>query len=149
MTMSMSYRYLSIYHGHVLASMDEDSVVKKLYAVITTGSIGLTILEYTCLSNVKDMFAYNVLQDTLDNWTIRFEATVVVTIVAVSLMMVASQFRIERDAKANDIPDQNQGLVKKLKIWLSSNKTQPCQEGEEEPSYSVSSTVHRHLTPGS
>ena len=83
--------------------MDEGNAVVKLYALISAGSIGLTFLEYEFLSSVKDMFAFNMLQDTLDNWPIHFEATVMLSIGAVSVMMIASQLRIEYDAFTNDV----------------------------------------------
>ena len=128
-----------MYYGHLIATVNESIVAPRLYPIIMMTSIGLTVVEYALFSNMEDMFAYNMVQDTMDSWHFRIEITAVIAIILVQVMLIVSQSRIEYDTyRLGDHLDS--GFVIKLKNWLlKSNEVNP--EGlDKSTSYNVSAT---------
>ncbi len=129
-------RYLSIYYGSFIASLEEEQIVSKAYWIIGLASMLLTFMEYVVFSPMELMFSYNVLQDSLDNWKIRIEATALLAMIPLVAIMVVSQYRVEKDAFAHD--DLESGFLIKLKHWILV-RDQP-EDNPEDPSYSVNAT---------
>ncbi len=95
------------------------------------------MLEYFCLSNIEDTFAYNVLQDTMATWNFRIEKTAMIGITLIQIMVVVSQSRIEYDTYRHG--DLDSGIVIKVKNWLlKSYEVNP--DGLDQSIYSVSAT---------
>ena len=107
---------MSVYRGHIIAAWDELFIVRKLKLIITLSSLLLTIFEYSFLSDIDKMFAYNAVQGTLSTWKIQFEKTALFSVILFFLTMIGLQCRLEYDTFSSENPDT--GLLARLIFWI-------------------------------
>ncbi len=120
-------RYLSIYHGVIVASLDENIVIPLLYASILVVSSLTPIIEYGFLSDVEDMVIYKLLQDDLSAWNTRMEKSALLSVSIVLIMMSVSQGRIEYDSLKHN---HHTGFLLRLKQWIQKINQQVNPEPE-------------------
>ncbi len=90
-------KYLSIYHGTIVASLKEEAVLPKIAWITMVLSLSTAVFEYTTFTHIRNSAIYQTLSFGIDKATSSME-TVTVFLILVNFLTIAFlQCRIEFD----------------------------------------------------
>ena len=128
---------MSVYHGTLIASLDEDNLFPALYLVISMFSLVGLSAEYVIFNRVEETLSFKLAQHDSQSWNMKSEFTLLIGAMILVAAMIVLQLRKEYDAYSYDEPEGQ--LIVRIKRWiLASGQVNPSNQ--EEPSYTATMT---------
>ncbi len=90
-------KYLTIYHGHVVDSLNEELAVKRLRWILAIGPALMTAIEFAYFSDIHQLAEFQVFRHLEKRLDATMEVTKIVVHVVVLITGIILQFRIELD----------------------------------------------------